>query len=209
MNDICAAPKRDRSRERFFEVEPGGNKRAFEHVIKVRDNRDAAPAQISTMHRHPTSGSSGLGRPRGAEPCVALSFSPPVYWQSPPAIKKKSDIELFEEGPIRISLTADRFQGYEPLYVSFSAYLETDDRTVREEIKEVKWVITGSRGFYREIIQESFNYQNEDENREDFFYFDFDFRTHGNYKVRLHLNDGQYVSRPVPVRVIEDLRKYQ
>lgn len=123
--------------------------------------------------------------------------------------QKKSDLELFEEGPVRISLSGDRFQGYEPLYVSFSAYLETDDRTVREEIKEVKWIITGSRGFYREIVQESFNYQNEDENREDFFYFDFDFRTHGNYKVRLVLNDGQFISRSVPVNVIEDLRKYQ
>ena len=122
---------------------------------------------------------------------------------------KDPDVALFEEGPVRISLTADQQQGYEPLYVTFSAYLETEDRTVREEIRDVKWIITGTRGFRREIIDETYNYQDESENKEDFFYFEFDFKTHGKYRVRLVLNDGQYTSHAVPIHVLEDLSKYQ
>lgn len=118
--------------------------------------------------------------------------------------QRKSDVELFDEGRIVVSLSASTRRGYEPLWVDFSAYLETEDRTVREEITEVKWIVTGPNNYRQEIIMDSYNYQEEDRNKEDFFYWDFTFRSPGTYQVRLELNKGEYRSNALSVYVRED-----
>ena len=120
--------------------------------------------------------------------------------------QKKTDIELFEDSPIRINLSADTIKGYEPLFVSFSAYLETEESSVFREINEVKWIIRGPRDYYREIIEESFNYQDTEENKENAFYLEYDFSHHGTYKVKLVLNQGEYSSRSKAITVLEDNR---
>ncbi len=122
--------------------------------------------------------------------------------------KKKDDVELFQEGPIRINLTADPRRGYQPLNVSFSAYLETDDTVVAEKIEEIKWVIKGPNGFEREVIQGSYNYQHEQDNKQDFFHLDYYFRQAGKYRVQLILNKGQYNSKPFPVNVMAKPENY-
>ena len=114
---------------------------------------------------------------------------------------KKSDVALFTDGPVRISLSSDIQRGYASLQVAFSAYLETKDSVFTDEISEVKWLITGPRGYRQEIVQESYNYQNEDDNKEDFFYWDYQFHVPGKYKVQLVLNKGEYRSNMVPVDV--------
>ena len=136
---------------------------------------------------------------------VTLLVSFPLLWSSG-CVDKKTDEELFEESPVQISLVADKRRGFEPLFVSFSAYLETDERQVKEPITDAKWVIKGPRGFFREIMQSSYNYQDESDNQENFFHFDFDFRHPGRYKVRLVLNKGKYASPQLGITVFENSR---
>ena len=117
--------------------------------------------------------------------------------------EKKSDVDLFDEGRTRVNLSANKTTGYEPLTVGFEAYLENRERVLNMEVTEAKWVIKGPNGFFREVEHESFNFQDEDENKNDSFYLDFDFYQFGRYTVKLVLNDGEYVSNPVPIRVLE------
>jgi len=119
---------------------------------------------------------------------------------------KKTDLDLFDEGRVVVSLSADPKNGYEPLQVSFVGYLENRERAVTREITSAKWVITGSNGFERVVSQDSFNYQDTEENKKDTFYLDFDFHHYGDYKVKLILNEGEFVSVTVPIKVLEDSR---
>ncbi len=120
--------------------------------------------------------------------------------------KKKSDLELFEEGPVRVTLSVDPATGIQPLYVSFSAYIERKDEVVSDTITKIRWVIRDPNGNEREVVQDSYNYQDKEANEENFFYLDYQFLQPGIFKVRLELNDGQYRSRFVNVRVIENPR---
>jgi len=120
--------------------------------------------------------------------------------------KKKSDLELFQEGPVKVVISADPTSGLQPLYVSFSAYLESKDEVVTEEIAKVRWVIRDPSRNEREVVQDAYNYQEEDANEENFFYLDYQFFMPGVYKIRLELNDGQYRSNFVSIRVLEDPR---
>jgi len=122
--------------------------------------------------------------------------------------EKKSDVELFQESPVRVSLTADPRRGYQPLNVSFSAYLETKDNVSPDVIDEIKWIIRGPGGFEREVTQGSYNYQNESENEEDFFHMEYYFRQAGKYHVQLILNNGQYKSNPFPINVMVKPENY-
>lgn len=128
-----------------------------------------------------------------------LCFLLPLFFSG--CVQKDSDADLFSEGKTRVSLSADPLSGYEPLDVSFEAYLENRERVLTKEITEVKWVIRGPNKFFREIEQESSNYQEGESNEQDAFYLDFTFRRHGRYSVKLLLNDGQYISNPRMVRV--------
>ena len=118
--------------------------------------------------------------------------------------QKNSDLELFKQSPIKVNLSADLIKGYEPLLVSFSAYLESNDEVIEKKISEVKWIIRGPQGFYREIIEETYNYQDEEENKENFFHLEYDFRHYGNYRVVLILNKGTYASPPARITVLEN-----
>lgn len=115
---------------------------------------------------------------------------------------KKTDTELFSEGKTRVTLLADPSKGYEPLEVYFEAYLENRERVLTDEITDVRWVIKGPNDFFREVEMTSNNYQ-EDGNEKDAFYFDFRFFRHGKYTVKLILNEGQYVSNPKTINVLE------
>ena len=115
--------------------------------------------------------------------------------------EKKSDVELFTEGPVRVSLSSSVRRGYEPLLVEFSAYLETDDSVFADEIKEAKWIIRGPNRYEQEIMHSAYNYQNKEDNEEDFFYLEHLFRSPGRYRVHLVLNEGQYRSNQMTVDV--------
>jgi len=114
---------------------------------------------------------------------------------------KKSDTELFQSSPVRLSLSSNVRKGYEPLLVEFSAYLETDDDLASDKITEIKWEITGPGGYKDEFIQQTYNYQDEEENENDFFHFERDFRIPGKYRIQLILNDGKYKSNPYSIDV--------
>lgn len=116
---------------------------------------------------------------------------------------KKSDLELFDEGKLRINISADVRQGYDPLHVTFNAFLENDERTVNREIREVKWLVKGPHGFKREHIQDAFNYQDESANEEHFFYWDTVFHVPGRYQVRVIVNKGEFTSNYASVKVLE------
>lgn len=115
----------------------------------------------------------------------------------------KSDVDLFDEGAVRIDLSLSPKIGYRPLFVNFTAYLETKERSVEREIDEVKWVIRGPRGYEREIVEGSANLQNEDENLEGFFYMEYEFNIPGRYTIQLFLNDGEFASRPMKLTVLD------
>lgn len=115
---------------------------------------------------------------------------------------RKSVDALYQEQKVRIDLTCSQNTGYRPLSVDFTAYLETRDRSVEREIREVKWIIKGPGGYEREIVHESMDLQN-DENEEGFFYLEYDFNLPGNYSVQLILNDGEFSSRRIPVKVLD------
>lgn len=125
---------------------------------------------------------------------LALSFA---------SCGKKSDRDLFDEGEIRIDLSASPKMGYRPLEVDFNAYLETDERTVDKRIEEVKWVIRGPRGYEREIVQGSQNFQDEEANKESFFYFNYSFNLPGKYTIQLFLNENEFRSPKVSVTVLD------
>ena len=118
--------------------------------------------------------------------------------------QKKSDTDLFEQSPVRVYVTADTTRGIEPLMVQFSGYLETEETTVVDEISEIKWIIDGPGTFKREIVHESYNYQDESANVDNFFHMEYDFSTFGNYKVWIELKGGQYRSKPVRINVEKD-----
>ena len=120
---------------------------------------------------------------------------------------KKTDVDLFDEGAVTISLSADKLRGFEPMEVSFAAYLENRERQITAEISEAKWIIQGPNNFRREIIHDSFNYQDQSENKEDSFYLDFLFRNFGNYQIKLILNDGQYASNKLRIKVMQNPSK--
>lgn len=115
----------------------------------------------------------------------------------------KSDLELFDEGKIRVQLSADTQRGYDPLVVTFNAFLENDERAVNREIREVKWLVKGPHGFKREHIQDAFNYQDTEMNKDNFFFWEMVFRVPGRYKVRVIVNDGEFASNYTSVRVLE------
>ena len=115
--------------------------------------------------------------------------------------QKKSDVDLFKEGPVYVSVSADPIRGYEPLFVNFSAYIETRDSTFPVEVKEAKWLIRGPGGVEQEIIQESRNYQDDATNEEDFFYMEQYFRIPGKWRVQLVINNGEYKSNPKTITV--------
>lgn len=117
--------------------------------------------------------------------------------------QKKSDTELFAEGKLGVDLSASANMGYRPLYVDFTGYLETEERTVDRKIDEVRWLIRGPNGYEREIIKDSQNYQDEEENKESFFYLEYQFNLPGKYYVQLLLNDGEYSSIKVPITVLD------
>jgi len=118
--------------------------------------------------------------------------------------EKKSDLDLFDEGKVAISLSVSQKRGYPPLFVSITGYLENRERQVEKEITQVKWVIKGPDNYERDIIQESANYQEEEDNKNDTFYFEQTFYRPGTWRVKLVLNDGEYVSRTIPIKVLED-----
>lgn len=118
--------------------------------------------------------------------------------------ERKSDVEIFDEGPIKVNLTVDVRQGYEPLTVNFAGYLETEESSVSREIKDIKWLIREPGGQRREVVQEEFNFQDESANERGSFYLTQQFYRPGTYKVRLILNDGQFVSSPVTIEVMQD-----
>ena len=115
----------------------------------------------------------------------------------------KSDVELFDEGKIRINISADIKQGYDPLQVTFNAFLENDERTINREIREVKWIVKGPHGFKREHVQDAYNYQDETANEEHFFYWETVFRVPGRYQVRVIVNNGEFASNFTSVKVLE------
>jgi len=115
----------------------------------------------------------------------------------------KSDVALFEEGKIRISLSADIRQGYDPLTVTFNAFLENDERTINREIREIKWLVKGPHGFTREHVQDSFNFQDQEANQENFFYWETVFHVPGRYQVRVIINEGEFSSNYTSVKVLE------
>ena len=117
--------------------------------------------------------------------------------------KKKTDTELFDEGKIQVALNASPSRGYEPLNVSFEAYLENRERVLTKEILEAKWIITGPNGFHREIVHEALNMQDAEGNQDDSFYLDFVFNVRGRYTTKLVLNKGEYISNPYVIYVIE------
>ncbi|MDJ0836644.1 MAG: hypothetical protein QNK37_09005 [Acidobacteriota bacterium] len=119
---------------------------------------------------------------------------------------KKSDLELFDEGRTRINLSADRNRGYTPLPVNFVAYLENNERQIAVDVKEVKWVIRGPLNYKREQIIESRNFQDENENKNDTFYYDQVLRRVGSWSFQLIINDGEYVSNKVKIQVLESVR---
>ena len=117
---------------------------------------------------------------------------------------KDSDVDLFDEGRLEINLSADPRKGTQPVHAYLTAYLETRERTVLKEIKAVKWIIRGPQRFYREIKNESYNFQEEEMNQNDFFHLEYDFFEPGVYNVRLVLNDGEFSSKPVKITVYEN-----
>jgi hypothetical protein len=118
--------------------------------------------------------------------------------------ERKSDLELFEEGPIKVNLTVDVRRGYEPLEVNFAGYLETEDSSISRTIEDIKWLIREPNGESREVISEDFNYQDESDNQRGAFYLTQMFYRPGKYRVRLILNEGQYVSSPITIDVFQD-----
>ncbi len=118
--------------------------------------------------------------------------------------EKKSDLDLFDEGKVKISLSASQQRGYPPLFVSITGYLENRERQIEKEITQVKWVLKGPDNYLRDIIQESANYQEEEENKNDTFYFEQTFYRPGNWRGKLVLNDGEFTSRFITIKVLED-----
>ncbi len=118
-------------------------------------------------------------------------------------LEKKTDVELFSEGRVKVTLNADPATGYEPLNVAFEAYLENKERVLTKEITTAKWIITGPDGFLREIKEEFSTYQAGETNEHDSFYLDFMFHRFGRYTVKLVLNDGEFTSNPLVVKVQE------
>ena len=117
--------------------------------------------------------------------------------------KKKSDVDLFDEGRLRVQLSADVRRGHTPLMVRFNAYLENDQRQIAQDIEEAKWIITGPDGYDRELVHMSENLQDEEDNKKDSFYFEQTFYRVGTWRIRLILNDGEFSSNPVSVRVLD------
>ena len=113
--------------------------------------------------------------------------------------QKKTDQDLFKEEKLGIDLSASAHMGYVPLQVDFTAYLETKERTVDKTINHVRWLIRGPNGYEREIIQDSQNFQEEEENERSFFYLEYSFNLPGKYSVQLFLNEGEYSSRKISV----------
>lgn len=127
-----------------------------------------------------------------------------LLWFGNLACKKDpmSDLEnIYQDEKLTIDISATPIIGYSPLDVSFSAYLETEDRTVDQLIHEVKWLITGPNGFRREIIQNQEYFQEGDDHRESFFYLDYLFGVEGRYTAKLILNDGAFSSKNVTITV--------
>ena len=120
--------------------------------------------------------------------------------------EKKSDLDLFDEGKATINLSADKNRGYSPLPVNLAAHLENETRQIEVEIKEAKWVVKGPQNYEREQVIESYNYQNEDDNKNDTFYYDQVLRRVGNWSFQLIINDGEYVSNKVKIQVLESVR---
>lgn len=118
--------------------------------------------------------------------------------------ERKSDLELFEEGAIKVNLTVDVRRGYEPLTVNFAGYLETEDDAISRNIEDVKWLISEPGGNRREVVSEEFNFQDKSLNEKGAFYLSQNFYRAGKYRVRLILNEGQYVSPPVTIDVFQD-----
>ncbi len=116
---------------------------------------------------------------------------------------KKTDADLFSEGAVTIDLTVNPKVGYRPLAVDVSGYLQTEERSVERVIEEAKWLIKGPRGYEREIIEGSSNFQNKDENHEGFFYLEYEFNIPGRYTIQLLLNNGEYASRKMRVNVLD------
>jgi len=116
---------------------------------------------------------------------------------------KSSDADLFEEGPIKIDLSASGNRGYRPFLVNFTAYLERDDKPYETEINEVKWVIRGPRGFEREIVNDSLNLQEDEDNTQSLFYLEYQFNLPGRFYIQLQLNEGEFNSRRYPIRVLD------
>lgn len=117
--------------------------------------------------------------------------------------EKKTDLDLFDEGEARVTLTAGQTRGYSPLSVNIIAYLENKERQLEKEIHEAKWIIRGPNGYEREVIQESTNFQEEGDNLRDTFYFDQVFYEIGKWSVKLELDDGKYKSRPMRITVMD------
>ncbi|CAM2008922.1 hypothetical protein [Acanthopleuribacter pedis] len=118
--------------------------------------------------------------------------------------QKKTDADVFDQSPVQLIITADVRRGIEPLYVEFSGYLETEETTIAEEVREVVWIIDGPGSYHKEIAQESYNYQDEEANNDAFFHFTYDFLKAGNYRVKASINNGKYKSRPVRIHVEEN-----
>jgi len=113
--------------------------------------------------------------------------------------QKKTVEDVYKESKIRIDLSGTPSVGYVPLNVDFSAYLETKSITIERKIESLKWIITGPGHFRREIVQASENYQDEENNKESFFYLNYVFTIPGQYHVRLLLNDGEFASKSISV----------
>jgi len=122
------------------------------------------------------------------------------------AAKSSSDRLFVEEKP-QVTLSPSTHNGYVPLAVEFTAYLETKETTVEREITQVKWMIEGPNGYEREITHDAENFQSEEENRQSFFYLEYAFNQPGRFTVQLILNEGQYSSRKVPINALERPRE--
>jgi hypothetical protein len=120
---------------------------------------------------------------------------------------KSTSERLFVEDKPHVTISPSTHNGYVPLAVEFSAYLETKETTVEREITQVKWLITGPNGYEREITNDAENLQVEEENRQSFFYLEYAFNQPGRYTVQLILNEGQYSSRKVPINALERPRE--
>ncbi|PIE89055.1 MAG: hypothetical protein CR997_13075 [Acidobacteria bacterium] len=117
--------------------------------------------------------------------------------------QKKTVEEIYKDQKVIIDLSASPTLGAAPLDVDFSAYLETKTTAIERKIHHVKWKILGPGGFKREIIQESRNYQQNESDKECFFHLSYSFGTAGKYRVRLILNEGEYISKTITITAKE------